>query len=47
VDKLDRFATVRGLTEQGPLEVIDTATAGDYSEALRLYCGGSIQIHGD
>jgi CubicO group peptidase (beta-lactamase class C family) len=40
-DKLDRFATVYGLTEQGPLEVIDTATAGDYSEALRLYCGGS------
>jgi CubicO group peptidase (beta-lactamase class C family) len=39
-DKLDRFASVYGLTEQGPLEVIDTATAGDYSETLRLYCGG-------
>lgn len=38
--KVDRFATIYGLTEQGPLEVIDTATAGDFSEALRLYCGG-------
>lgn len=38
--KIDRFATMYGLTEQGPLEVIDTATAGDFSEALRLYCGG-------
>jgi CubicO group peptidase (beta-lactamase class C family) len=38
-DKIDRFATLYGKTEKGALEVIDTATGGDYFN-VRLYSGG-------
>jgi len=38
--KMKRFATIYGQTERGHLEVPDVATAGDYSEALRLHSGG-------
>jgi len=39
-EKMERFATVYGQTEEGNLEVLDVATAGDYTEALRLHSGG-------
>jgi CubicO group peptidase (beta-lactamase class C family) len=38
--KMERFATIYGQTEEGNLEVLDAATAGDYSETVRLHCGG-------
>jgi len=38
--KMERFATIYGQTEKGNLEVLDVATAGDYSERLRLHSGG-------
>lgn len=38
-DKIDRFATLYGKTEKGPLEVIDTDTGGDYFN-VRLHSGG-------
>jgi CubicO group peptidase (beta-lactamase class C family) len=38
--KTERFAQVYGQTEKGPLEIVDVATAGDYSETLRLHAGG-------
>lgn len=38
-DKIDRFATLYGKTGKGALEVIDTATGGDYIN-VRLYSGG-------
>jgi len=38
--KIERFAEVYGQTEKGPLEVVDVATAGDYSETVRLHSGG-------
>jgi CubicO group peptidase (beta-lactamase class C family) len=38
-EKVDRFATLYGKTEKGALEVIDTATGGDYFN-VRLYSGG-------
>jgi CubicO group peptidase (beta-lactamase class C family) len=38
--KTERFATVYGQTEKGTLDVLDVATAGDYSETVRLHCGG-------
>jgi CubicO group peptidase (beta-lactamase class C family) len=38
--KMERFATVYGQTERGNLEVLDVATAGDYSETVRLHLGG-------
>jgi CubicO group peptidase (beta-lactamase class C family) len=39
-DKVDRFATLYGLTDKGPLEVIDVATGGDYFNT-RLEYGGA------
>lgn len=38
--KTVRFATVYGQTEKENLEVLDVATAGDYSETVRLHSGG-------
>jgi len=38
--KMERFAEVYGQTERGHLEVLDVATAGDYSETVRLHSGG-------
>ena len=38
-DKIDRFATLYGKTEKGALEVVDTATGGDYFN-VRLHSGG-------
>jgi CubicO group peptidase (beta-lactamase class C family) len=38
--KMERFAEVYGQTEKGTLEVLDVATAGDYSETVRLHSGG-------
>jgi CubicO group peptidase (beta-lactamase class C family) len=38
-EKVDRLATLYGKTEKGALEVIDTATGGDYFN-VRLYSGG-------
>jgi CubicO group peptidase (beta-lactamase class C family) len=38
-DKMDRFATLYGKTEKSALDLIDTATGGDYIN-IRLYSGG-------
>ena len=38
--KMERFATIYGQTEKGTLEILDVATAGDYSETVRLHSGG-------
>ena len=38
-DKMERFATLYGKTEKGALEVIDTATGGNYFN-VRLHSGG-------
>jgi CubicO group peptidase (beta-lactamase class C family) len=38
--KKERFAEVYGQTKKGHLEVLDVATAGDYSETVRLHSGG-------
>ena len=38
-DQADRFATLYGKTGQGDLEVLDTATGGDYFN-VRLHAGG-------
>jgi CubicO group peptidase (beta-lactamase class C family) len=38
-DKIDRFATLYGLSEEGPLELIDVATGFDFTD-VQLYSGG-------
>ena len=40
LEKVDRFATLYGKTDEGPLELIDVATGGDYFSTL-LESGGA------
>jgi CubicO group peptidase (beta-lactamase class C family) len=39
-DKLDRLATLYGLTEEGPLEIIEKTVGGEYSD-VNVFYGGS------
>jgi CubicO group peptidase (beta-lactamase class C family) len=39
-EKVDRFATLYGLTEEGPLEIIEKAVGGEYFD-VKVFYGGS------
>jgi CubicO group peptidase (beta-lactamase class C family) len=39
-DKVDRFATMYGLTAKGALEVLETPAASNYTKTVRRFSGG-------